>query len=102
MLAEAQVARTPHSNCKQDIAETHRHSDSGAQPRCETATAPLATAEAEAATAGAEAATAGEPGVIVLDVRNDYEWDAGHFAGAGRPQEVSQAALQLLVQLWSS
>ena len=24
---------------------------------------------------------------IVLDVRNDYEWDAGHFVGAERPQE---------------
>lgn len=27
--------------------------------------------------------------VVVLDVRNDYEWDAGHFQGADRPQEVS-------------
>lgn len=26
--------------------------------------------------------------VVVLDVRNDYEWDAGHFQGAHRPQEV--------------
>ena len=25
---------------------------------------------------------------IVLDVRNDYEWDAGHFEGAERPVEV--------------
>eukprot|EP00798_Chlamydomonas_sp_ICE-L_P006427 gene6427-3055_t len=25
--------------------------------------------------------------VVVLDVRNDYEWDAGHFVGAERPQE---------------
>ena len=25
---------------------------------------------------------------IVLDVRNAYEWDAGHFEGAGRPVEV--------------
>ena len=24
---------------------------------------------------------------VVLDVRNGYEWDAGHFAGAGRPAE---------------
>lgn len=23
----------------------------------------------------------------MLDVRNDYEWDAGHFAGAARPAE---------------
>ena len=28
-----------------------------------------------------------EKGVIVLDVRNDYEWDAGHFDGAERPAE---------------
>ena len=28
-----------------------------------------------------------ENSVIVLDVRNDYEWDAGHFAGAERPAE---------------
>jgi hypothetical protein len=25
--------------------------------------------------------------VVVLDVRNGYEWDAGHFAGAQRPAE---------------
>ena len=25
---------------------------------------------------------------IVLDVRNGYEWDAGHFSGAQRPLEV--------------
>jgi predicted sulfurtransferase len=24
---------------------------------------------------------------VVLDVRNGYEWDAGHFQGAGRPAE---------------
>lgn len=23
----------------------------------------------------------------MLDVRNDYEWDAGHFQGAARPRE---------------
>lgn len=27
------------------------------------------------------------PPVVVLDVRNDYEWDAGHFVGAARPAE---------------
>ena len=27
--------------------------------------------------------------VVVLDVRNQYEWDAGHFQGAERPMEVS-------------
>ena len=25
--------------------------------------------------------------MVVLDVRNDYEWDAGHFDGAERPAE---------------
>ncbi len=25
---------------------------------------------------------------VVLDVRNGYEWDAGHFQGAARPLEV--------------
>ena len=33
-------------------------------------------------------ASAARPDVVVLDVRNDYEWDAGHFQGADRPQEV--------------
>ncbi|KAL6758985.1 hypothetical protein V8C86DRAFT_2582898 [Haematococcus lacustris] len=32
-------------------------------------------------------AEAQEKKVVVLDVRNDYEWDAGHFVGAGRPDE---------------
>jgi hypothetical protein len=27
--------------------------------------------------------------VVVLDVRNGYEWDAGHFQGAARPNEVA-------------
>lgn len=27
-------------------------------------------------------------GPLVLDVRNGYEWDAGHFEGAQRPLEV--------------
>ena len=34
---------------------------------------------------GANDATPTTP--IVLDVRNAYEWDAGHFQGAGRPLE---------------
>lgn len=33
------------------------------------------------------AAGASEERVVVLDVRNSYEWDAGHFAGAERPLE---------------
>ncbi|PNW83046.1 hypothetical protein CHLRE_06g304600v5 [Chlamydomonas reinhardtii] len=32
-------------------------------------------------------AQAEEKKVVVLDVRNDYEWDAGHFVGADRPAE---------------
>ncbi|GAX76344.1 hypothetical protein CEUSTIGMA_g3790.t1 [Chlamydomonas eustigma] len=32
-------------------------------------------------------AKAEERKVVVLDVRNGYEWDAGHFQGAGRPAE---------------
>lgn len=30
---------------------------------------------------------AAEPAPVVLDVRNSYEWDAGHFEGAERPRE---------------
>lgn len=33
-----------------------------------------------------EGATSGKP-PLVLDVRNSYEWDAGHFVGAERPLE---------------
>ena len=33
-------------------------------------------------------AGAARPDLVVLDVRNAYEWDAGHFQGANRPQEV--------------
>lgn len=32
-------------------------------------------------------ARAKDEGIVVLDVRNDYEWDAGHFEGAARPAE---------------
>ena len=103
MLAKAQIAKTPQSKQAQLAAEvTDRHSDSGAQLRGDMAEAQPATAEtqpataetqpatagAPSATAGTQPATAADPQVIVLDVRNDYEWDAGHFAGAGRPQEV--------------
>jgi predicted sulfurtransferase len=35
---------------------------------------------------GAETTTPLKP--VVLDVRNSYEWDAGHFEGAVRPLEV--------------
>lgn len=33
------------------------------------------------------AAEAEAKNVVMLDVRNDYEWDAGHFRGAARPAE---------------
>ncbi|GLC36573.1 hypothetical protein PLESTM_000461600 [Pleodorina starrii] len=32
-------------------------------------------------------AQAKDKDIVVLDVRNDYEWDAGHFEGAERPAE---------------
>ncbi|KAG2497051.1 hypothetical protein HYH03_005050 [Edaphochlamys debaryana] len=32
-------------------------------------------------------AQAKEKKIVVLDIRNDYEWDAGHFEGAERPLE---------------
>ena len=38
---------------------------------------------------------------IVLDVRNGYEWDAGHFSGAQRPPEVrSQPRMWAGRQVW--
>ena len=43
---------------------------------------------------GAEEAQEGNsPGAVVLDVRNAYEWDAGHFVGAERPLEVPSPML---------
>lgn len=51
-----------------------------------------------AVSGGPSGGTSGGPGagdntheVVVLDVRNAYEWDAGHFVGAQRPLEVSIA-----------
>ena len=35
---------------------------------------------------------AAEAPPVVLDVRNSYEWDAGHFEGAERPLEVRRAS----------
>ena len=32
-----------------------------------------------------EQTASGEKPHVILDVRNDYEWDAGHFLGAERP-----------------
>lgn len=37
---------------------------------------------------GASQSSGGADGPVVLDVRNGYEWDAGHFQGAERPLEV--------------
>ena len=38
----------------------------------------------------------GAPRPIVLDVRNSYEWDAGHFEGAARPQEVTKKIVKVI------
>ena len=47
-------------------------------------------AEGGAASAGPLAAEEETPpGAVLLDVRNAYEWDAGHFRGAARPLEAS-------------
>jgi hypothetical protein len=53
--------------------------------------------------AEAHAAGAAPRRPVVLDVRNAYEWDAGHFAGSERPLEVRPpwAALQVSAA-WSS
>lgn len=54
--------------------------------------------QAQAAAAG-ESIPQGGAGpasdVVVLDVRNGYEWDAGHFQGAVRPLEVSGTIISL-------
>ena len=42
-----------------------------------------------AAKTGSPAAEGTPSGVVLLDVRNAYEWDAGHFRGAARPLEAS-------------
>lgn len=46
---------------------------------------------AAGAAASAGGAAAGRPRPVVLDVRNAYEWDAGHFSGAERPLEVPRS-----------
>lgn len=89
MLAQAQVAKTWQASQDPLPAETSkRQSGSGAQLRHESDLPQPATAEAE------PAAAAQPQNMVVLDVRNDYEWDAGHFAGAHRPQEVRHALPQ--------
>ena len=66
--------------------------DAGAMPAqldtlSNSAPQPIAAGEADEAAAAADD-TAQQRGVVVLDVRNGYEWDAGHFVGAERPAEV--------------
>ena len=43
--------------------------------------------------ASQEATGLGLRNAVILDVRNGYEWDAGHFIGASRPLEVRPAGL---------
>lgn len=94
MLAQAHTINASLNPEAQLAAEVRdRHSHSGAQLRDENGEGQSATAGAHSVAAGTQAATAGALGVIVLDVRNDYEWDAGHFSGAGRPQEVRQLCM---------
>ena len=90
MLADAQLLRTA------------KHPQHGAQVEAAAAAAAAATASpdnaiqssGDAAVASSSlVATAARPDIVVLDVRNDYEWDAGHFQGAQRPQEVCVALL---------
>ena len=38
---------------------------------------------------GTQQPAGGRKEVVVLDVRNGYEWDAGHFQGSERPLEVT-------------
>jgi len=47
--------------------------------------------------AEAHAAESARPEPVVLDVRNAYEWDAGHFVGSERPLEVRLPAAALQV-----
>lgn len=65
------------------------------QEMLRTAVVPATLRQGGPATAGGSGGTPGGPnaggnaqGVVVLDVRNAYEWDAGHFVGAQRPLEV--------------
>ena len=77
MLADAQrIAPCQAHSSKAERAE-HAQSrpDSGAE-------------SSGSSDASSPTAVAARPDVVVLDVRNDYEWDAGHFQGANRPQEV--------------
>ncbi|BDA46497.1 Rhodanese-like domain-containing protein 8, chloroplastic [Coccomyxa sp. Obi] len=67
------------------------------QEMLRTAVVPATLRQGGPATAGSDVGSGGTPGgpdaggnaqgVMVLDVRNAYEWDAGHFVGAQRPLE---------------
>ena len=74
MLAEAQHV-TP--------SQVHTARQEDAQSRPDSSAESSGSSDDSSATA-----VAARPDVVVLDVRNDYEWDAGHFQGANRPQEV--------------
>lgn len=84
MLAEAQRI-TP---SQLDTTGPRRHEDAHSRP------------DSGAESSGScddSSSRAVRPDVVVLDVRNDYEWDAGHFQGANRPQEVQLPATGLSV-----
>lgn len=78
MLASAQQhapdSQHAHHDCSSQAQATDPRPDSEAETSGELNDASMSSAAAR-------------PDVVVLDVRNDYEWDAGHFQGADRPQE---------------
>lgn len=77
MLADAQRL----SPKLQEADSTDRQEDARSRP--DSSAESSGSSDVSGATA-----VAPRPDVVVLDVRNDYEWDAGHFQGAKRPQEV--------------
>ena len=77
MLADAQHI----APSLQQSSGTHSQEDAHSRPDSRAVSS--SDSHASGTTAGAA-----RPDVVVLDVRNDYEWDAGHFQGANRPQEV--------------
>ena len=81
MLADAQRLPPPSQANSSGAAR-----EEDAQSRPDSGAEPSGSSDASSSTA-----VAARPDVVVLDVRNDYEWDAGHFQGANRPQEVCSA-----------
>ena len=64
------------------------------QEMLRSAVAPATLRQGGPATEGSGGTPEGHAGgdvqeFVLLDVRNAYEWDAGHFVGAQRPLEVS-------------